>query len=100
MPRNQFFLVMGLLSLSSCASYHGLKPLGPTFGRPGHYQKTDSLQPVLKWELSCVTLPLWRPEFSPARWGRNSRTGHIDPIRAANNNRSCKKGGLEWCGEF
>jgi len=41
-----------LLSATACARFDGLKPLEPAVGRPAHYPKVDSLQPVLAWEAS------------------------------------------------
>ena len=55
MKRLAWVLILGLLGLTACTTFHGVKPIYPGVGNPNYDPPTvDSLQPILRWKPSPV----------------------------------------------
>lgn len=52
MKRWMFIIIIGLLGLTACTTFHGVTAISPKTGHPYHPTKVENLQPTLQWKSS------------------------------------------------
>ena len=50
MKRNGLAMMLVVLMLAGCTSFHEIKPLSPEVGNPNFPKQVETLQPTFKWE--------------------------------------------------
>lgn len=50
MKKNGLAIILLVLMLSGCTSFHAIKPLSPEVGNPNFPSQVETLQPTFKWE--------------------------------------------------
>ncbi len=50
MKRLMFIVIIGLLGLTACTTFHGVTVISPEVGHPYRPREVDNLQPTLQWK--------------------------------------------------